>query len=119
MLRMYCVANWFNLADAACEDALYDGAASKDFCQAGLGLEGVPGATTLSTFRLLLEKHKLGIAIFAKVGELLLASGLKLCGGTVVDATIKSLHPAPPKIQTKLVIPKCTKPVKPGNGTLA
>ena len=24
MLRMYLVANWFNLADEACEDALYD-----------------------------------------------------------------------------------------------
>jgi IS5 family transposase len=24
MLRMYCVANWFNLSDEACEDALYD-----------------------------------------------------------------------------------------------
>ena len=24
MLRMYCVANWFNLADEACENAMYD-----------------------------------------------------------------------------------------------
>jgi len=24
MLRMYFIANWFNLADEACEDALYD-----------------------------------------------------------------------------------------------
>jgi hypothetical protein len=24
MLCMYCVAKWFNLADAACEDAIYD-----------------------------------------------------------------------------------------------
>ena len=24
MLRMYCEANWFNLADEACEDAMYD-----------------------------------------------------------------------------------------------
>jgi transposase, IS5 family len=68
MLPTYCVANWFNLADEACE--------------------GVPGATTLLHFRRLLEKHKLGEAIFAKVGELLLSNGLKLCGGTIVDATI-------------------------------
>jgi transposase, IS5 family len=61
MLPTYCVANWFNLADEACE--------------------GVPGATTLLHFRRLLEKHKLGEAIFAKVGELLLSNGLKLCGG--------------------------------------
>jgi len=24
MLRMYFIANWFNLSDVACEDALYD-----------------------------------------------------------------------------------------------
>ena len=88
MVRMYCVANWFNLADEACEDALYDIAAFRDFCQVDLGREGVPDATTLLNFRHLLEKHQLGAAIFAKVGELLLANGLKLCGGTIVDATI-------------------------------
>jgi len=54
----------------------------------------VPDATALLHFgktpspRRLLEKHKLGEAIFAKVGELLLSNGLKLCGGTIVDATI-------------------------------
>ena len=46
MLRMYFVQHWFNLADAACEDAL-------------------------------LEQHKLGEALFAKVGEILQAKELK------------------------------------------
>lgn len=32
MLRMYCVAHWFNLADEACEEALYDIALFRDFC---------------------------------------------------------------------------------------
>lgn len=54
MLRMYCVANWFNLADEACEDALYDSGAFRDFCQVALGREGVPDATTLLNFRHLL-----------------------------------------------------------------
>lgn len=31
MLRMYFIANWFNLADEACEDALYDIAAFRNF----------------------------------------------------------------------------------------
>ena len=88
MLRMYCVANWFNLADEACEDAMYDMAAFRDFCCVDPGPEGVPDATTLLNFRHLLEKHDSGAAIFAKVGELLRANGLKLCGGTIVDATI-------------------------------
>ena len=85
---MYCITNWFNLADEACEDALYDIAAFRDFCRVDLGREGMPDATTLLNFHHLLEKHDLGAAIFAKVGELLQANGLKLCGGTIVDATI-------------------------------
>lgn len=36
MLRMYCIANWFNLADEACEDALYDVPAFRDFCKIDL-----------------------------------------------------------------------------------
>ena len=88
MLRMYFIANWFNLADLACEDALYDVEAFRDLCWIDLGRERVPDATTLSNFRHLLEQNDLGAALFAKVGELLLASGLKLSGGTIVDATI-------------------------------
>ena len=80
MLRMYLVANWFNLADEACEDALYDIAAFRNFCQIDLGRERVPDATTLLKFRHLLEEQKLGVALFAKVGELLLANGMKLSG---------------------------------------
>lgn len=88
MLRMYFVANWFNLADEACEDALYDVEAFRKFCRIDLGRERVPDATTLLNFRHLLEQNELGAALFAKVGELLLGSGLKLSGGTIVDATI-------------------------------
>jgi IS5 family transposase len=88
MLRMYLIANWFNLADEACEDALYDIAAFRDFCRIDLGRERVPDATTLLNFRHLLEEHQIGAALFAKVGELLLAHGMKLSGGTIVDATL-------------------------------
>jgi len=88
MLRMYFIANWFNLADEACEDALYDVEAFRNFCRIDLGRERVPDATTLLNFRHLLEQNELGAALFAKVGELLLGSGLKLSGGTIVDATI-------------------------------
>jgi IS5 family transposase len=88
MLRMYFVANWFNLADEACEDALYDINALREFCQIDLGREPVPDATTLLGFRHLLEEKKLGAAMFSKVGELLMSNGLKLSGGTIVDATI-------------------------------
>jgi IS5 family transposase len=94
MLRMYLVANWFNLADEACEDALYDIPAFRDFCRIDLGRERVPDATTLLNFRHLLEAHQIGAALFAKVGELLLASGMKLSGGTIVDATLIAAPPS-------------------------
>ena len=98
MLRMYCVANWFNLSDEACEDALYDVPVFREFCWIDLGRERVPDATTLLNFRHLLEAHDLGAALFAKVGELLLASGMRLSGGTIVDATLIA---APPSIKNK------------------
>lgn len=98
MLRMYFVANWFNLADEACEDALYDVPTFREFCRIDLGRERVPDATTLLKFRHLLEEHQLGTAMFAKVGELLLANGMKLSGGTIVDATLIA---APPSIKNE------------------
>ena len=88
MLRMYFVQHWFNLADAACEDALLDSTALRRFVGIDLGCERVPDATTLLRFRRLLEKNKLGEALFAKVGQVLQANGLKVGSGTIVDATI-------------------------------
>ena len=94
MLRMYCIANWFNLSDVACEDALYDVPVFREFCRIDLGQERVPDATTLMNFRHLLETHQLGTALFAKVGELLMANGMRLSGGTIVDATLIAAPPS-------------------------
>lgn len=88
MLRMYCVQHWFNLADAACEDALLDSTALRRFVGIDLGRERVPDATTLLKFRRLLEKNDLGQALFATIGKVLQERGLKLGTGTIVDATI-------------------------------
>ena len=90
MLRMYFVQHWFNLADEACEDALLDSPALRRFVGIDLGRERVPDATTLLKFRRLLEKHSLGEALFAQVGTVLQASGMKVGTGTIVDATIIS-----------------------------
>ena len=92
MLRMYCVAHWFNLADEACEDALYDVAVFREFCRIDLGRERAPDATTLLNFRHLLEQHGLGAALFAKVGELLLDNGMKLHVGA--DSQTGLVHSA-------------------------
>jgi IS5 family transposase len=88
MLRIHLLQHWFNLADAACEEALYDSAALRGFAGIDLGREPVPDATTILKFRHLLERHDLGRAIFAEVGRILQQRGLKLSAGTIVDATI-------------------------------
>jgi len=88
MLRMYFVQHWFNLADEACEDALLDSTALRRFVGIDLGVERVPDATTLLKFRRLIEDKQLGAALFAKVGEVLQAQGMKVGKGTIVDATI-------------------------------
>jgi IS5 family transposase len=98
MLRMYCIANWFNLADEACEDALYDVAVFRDFCGFDLGAERIADAGTLLNFRHLLEAHGLGAAMFAKIGTLLQANGMKLSNGTIVDATLIA---APPSVKNQ------------------
>lgn len=88
MLRLHFLQLWFNLADEACEEALYDTALFREFAMIDLGQERVPDATSLLRFRHLLEAHGLGQAILARVNELLSQRGLKVAGGTMVDATI-------------------------------
>lgn len=88
MLRMYFVQHWFNLADQACEEALYDSANLRRFVGIDLGREPVPDATTLLRFRRLLESNKLGEVLFVRVNEELKERGYKVQTGTIMDATI-------------------------------
>lgn len=94
MLRMYWIANWFSLADEACEDAMYDIAVFREFCGFDLGQERIPDATTLLKFRHLLEENDFGKEMFAQVGALLQANGVKVSGGTIVDATLIAAPPS-------------------------
>jgi IS5 family transposase len=88
MLRMYCLQQWYSLADEALEDAIYDSQALRNFVGIDLGKESVPDATTLLGFRHLLEKHDLTKTIFETVNRHLRARGLLLNKGTLTDATI-------------------------------
>lgn len=88
MLRIHFLQHWFNLADFACEEALYDSASLRRFAGIDLGCEAVPDATTLLKFRRLLEQHQLAERLFAEVGRVLQGSGMTLKTGTIVDATI-------------------------------
>jgi transposase, IS5 family len=88
MLRIHFIQHWFNLADEACEEALYDSASLRRFVSIDLGREPVPDATTMLKFRRLLNENQLGEQLFAKVGEVMQHSGFKVKTGTIVDATI-------------------------------
>src|SRR5579859_441935 len=90
MLRIYFLQHWFNLSDPAVEEALYDSNAMRAFVGIDLGREPVPDETTVCKFRHLLERHELGRALFEQVARHLQARGLKVAGGTIVDATIIS-----------------------------
>jgi len=88
MLRLHFLQHWFNLSDPAAEEALYDSLSMRRFVGIDLGREPVPDETTILNFRHLLERHDLGKPLFDRVNEHLASRGLKVAGGTIVDATI-------------------------------
>lgn len=88
MLRMYCLQQWYGLADEALEDALYDSQALRDFVGIDLSHESAPDATTLLKFRRLLLANELTKALFDEINAHLGEQGLLMRAGTIVDATI-------------------------------
>jgi IS5 family transposase len=98
MLRVYFLQQWYGLADAALEDALYDSQALRGFAGIELNRDPVPDATTVLHFRHWLEQHELTRGLFDEVGALLAERGLLMRQGTIVDATIIA---APPSTKNK------------------
>ena len=88
MLRMYCLQQWYGLADEALEDALYDSQSMRDFVGIDLSRESVPDATTLLKFRRLLLANDLTKTLFDEINAHLAEKGLLMRAGTIVDATI-------------------------------
>lgn len=89
MLRMYLLANWFNLSDEGVEDAIYDSYAFRKFMRADfLGEEQVPDATTLCKFRRLLNENGITKLLFDTMKAFMDRHGRLMHGGTIVDATI-------------------------------
>lgn len=89
MLRMYLLANWFNLSDEGVEDAIYDSYAFRKFMQVDfLSEKQVPDATTLCKFRKLLNENGITKLLFDAIRSFLDRHGRLMHGGTIVDATI-------------------------------
>jgi IS5 family transposase len=88
MLRMYFLSIWYDLADGALEETIYDSYAMRKFMKLNF-LEGnVPDAATLLRFRHLPEEHGLQEKILEAVNRLMEEKGIMMRGGTVIDATI-------------------------------
>lgn len=88
MLKIHFLQHWFNLADPAAEEALYDSRAMRRFVGIDLGREPVPDETTICKFRHILERHNLGAELFRLINEYLAENGLNVRTGTIVDATL-------------------------------
>ena len=88
MLRIHFLQQWFNLSDPAMEEALYDTPMFREFAGLDMGEDRLPDESTILRFRHLLEAHNLSLQILATVNATLMAEGLLLKQGTVVDATL-------------------------------
>ena len=117
MLRMYCLQQWYGLADEALEDALYDSQALRDFVGIDLSRESVPDATTLLKFRRLLQDNDVTRALFDEINSHLAQQGLLMRKGTVVDATIIAA-PSSTKNADKARDPEMHQTKKGNSGTL-
>ena len=70
------------------EEALHDTPLYCEFARLDAGMARMPDETTILRFRHLLEEHNLGIQLLATINPTLIAKGLMLKTGTVVDATL-------------------------------
>jgi IS5 family transposase len=88
MLRIHFLQQWFGLSDPAMEEALHDTPLYCEFARLDAGMARMPDETTILRFRHLLEEHNLTIQLLATINATLIAKGLMLKTGTVVDATL-------------------------------
>jgi IS5 family transposase len=75
MLRMYFLQIWFNPADEAFKENIYDSYAMRKFMKPDYFGETVPDATTLLHFRHLLEQHEVQKKLFQTLNGLLEGKG--------------------------------------------
>jgi len=87
MLRIHFMQQWFTLSDPAMEEALHAMPLFGEFARLGWE-QRLPDESTNLRFRHLPEEYKLAEQILASVNDVLVAEGLLLEAGTVVDARL-------------------------------
>lgn len=88
MLRIHLLQQFFGHSDPAMEEALHDIPLYREFAHLDAGITRLPDESTILRFRHLLERDGLAAQILATVNARLMARGLMLKSGTVVDATL-------------------------------
>jgi IS5 family transposase len=85
---MYCLQQWYNLADPAIEESIYDRISFQKFLDIDIVNDQIPDETTICRFRKLLNDHELQKKIFELINKKLEEKGLICKQGSIVDATI-------------------------------
>jgi IS5 family transposase len=92
MLDIHLLQQWYDLSDPAMEDALIEVPTMRRFAGINMISDRIPDETTILTYRHLLEKHDLGLQIFAVVKAHFKAhfkaNGMAMKQGTIIDATL-------------------------------
>ena len=83
---MYFLQVWFNPADEAPEETIYDSYAMRKCMRLDYFKEGAPDATTLLKLRHLLERHELQKELFDTLKDVLEEEKKIRHGGTISEA---------------------------------
>ena len=87
MLRIYLLQNLYDLSDEGCVGEVIDSRAFSDFCGVDSSNQ-IPNGDTLGRFHNLLIASGLQEKLFTQVVKMLMAKGLILKKGTIIDSTI-------------------------------
>ena len=88
MIRIYLMQLCYNLSDPMMENELIDSMAMRKFAKLGGLGNFTPDETTILNFRHLLERHRLGTQVFELFNSKLIAAGVRISQGSIIDATI-------------------------------
>ena len=88
MLRIYFLQQWYGLGDQAAEESLYDMESMRNFAKLELVEDAIPDESTILNFRHLIEINKLSDALFHDINAYLVAQGISVSKGSMIDATI-------------------------------
>lgn len=88
MIKMYFLANWYNLSDELVEDCIYDRASFQEFLDINIATDNIPDSTTLCRFRAFLNKNWLQEDIFQILNDMLDKAGLIIKEWKIIDSTI-------------------------------